>query len=482
MARIRANSSSSRLRTAPLLVAAGLLVAGLGVWAEAQLGVTPQPPPESDPTNPPAPYQTPSASNGASVISRPPGAAVNVPPGFTVNEFATNLSAPRTMLPLPNGDLLVAEYGGGRVDLLRDANGDGQAETKKTLLQNLDHPFGLQYRDGLLYVAQVTKVVRAPYTVGSTTTITATPETIITGLPAGGHSTRNLLFSEDGTKLYVAVGSANNLAEEAAPRARIMEYSNNFTSSRVYASGLRNPVGLARNPANGELWTCVNERDGLGDNVPPDYATSVKDGGFYGWPYAYMGQHPDPTYGAKRFDMVSKSLTPDVPVQAHSAALGIAFTQGGRFPSGYNGGLFIACHGSWNREKKTAYHVLFQPFQDGKPVGRPVVFANGWLTANQQVWGRPVGLAFDATGALLVSDDGGNKIWRIAPNLMAGDVNGDGAVNIQDTVLALRAIVGLSTLTAAQQAAADLSPPGAPDGRITIADAVALLRLVVGTG
>jgi glucose/arabinose dehydrogenase len=243
-------------------------------------------------------------------------------------------------------------------------------------------------------------------------------------------------------------------------------------------------VGLAWEPVTGALWTCVNERDGLGDNTPPDYATSVKDGGFYGWPYAYLGSHPDPNFGSKRPDLVAQSIFPDVPIQAHSAPLGMAFDTANLFPADYKNGLFIATHGSWNRSHRTGYNVLFQPMKDGKPDGRYVVFANGWATPDQQVWGRPVSLAFAADGALLISDDGSNKIWRVAPASAppgsAGDVNEDGSVNVQDVTFVLRAVVGATSLSPVQKFAADQYPVGAPDNQITISDVLVLLRMALG--
>lgn len=450
----------------------------------AELGVVPQPPMDSDPFNPPPPKSTPSANNGPALIARPAGAELNVPPGFEIGEFARGLSEPRNMLLVSNGDILVTEPGGNRVSVLRDADGDGKAEFKSTLLTNVTRPFGIALRGDFLYLGLEARVVRVPYKPGDDK-ITATPETVIGSIPTGGHWTRNILFTPDGSKMYLAVGSAGNLETDDPPiRAAITEYSDEFKTKRTFANGLRNPVGLAWEPVTGALWTCVNERDGLGDNTPPDYATSVVDGGFYGWPYAYLGNHPDPNFGSRRPDLVAKSIFPDVPIQAHSAPLGIAFNTGNLFPAAYQNGLFIANHGSWNRSKRTGYNVLFQPMKNGRPEGRYVVFANGWATPTQQVWGRPVSVTFAADGALLISDDGGGKIWRVTPQPgtpgAAGDVNEDGIMNLQDVILVLRAVVGATTLSPVQTFAADQHPVGAPDNKITIADVMILLRMSLG--
>jgi glucose/arabinose dehydrogenase len=387
------------------------------------------------------------------------------------------------MVLAPNGDLFVAERQGGRVSVYRRTGSMDLPGSRMTFAQGLNTPFGLAFHGDWLYVGTQGALLRYAYTPGQTAASGA-PERALT-LPVGGHSTRNVLFSPKGDKLYLAIGSASNVAEEPAPRATIQEANEDGSGMRTFASGLRNPVGLAWNPDSGKLWAVVNERDGLGDDVPPDYATSVSDGDFYGWPYAYFDGRPDPTFGSLRPDLVAKTRRPDLPIQAHSAPLGIAFYTGSQFPPDYAGSAFIALHGSWNRSQKTGYKVVRSRFQAGQPVGPVEDFLTGFLlerNGGQQVWGRPVGVMVDRDGALLVSDDGGGRIWRVTyspPSVVAGDANGDGRVDVQDVVLALRLLVGLDPLTPAKVTALDLWPPGAPDGKLTISDLVVLIRKVV---
>lgn len=363
----------------------------------------------------PPPHSTPSAQNPPRVVPRPRGASLRVPTGFRVGLFAEGLSNPREMSVAPNGDIFVAESRANRLRVLRDADGDGKPEVNQVFIRGLRQPFGIAFHQGYLYIGNTDAVVRLPYRTGQLKAA-GRPERI-TDLPGGGynqHWTRNVVIDPRTNKVYVSVGSASNTSEEPLPRAAILEMNPDGSGRRVYASGLRNAVGLDINPATRQLWAAVNERDGLGDDVPPDYLTSIKPGGFYGWPYAYMGGIPDPDWGDKRPDLVKKTLMPDVPIQAHSAALGLAFYTGRKFPPQYRGDAFVALHGSWNRSRRVGYKVIRVDFEGGKPVSKPQDFVSGWLTGSGQVWGRPVGVAVTRQGDLLISDDGGNKIWRVS--------------------------------------------------------------------
>jgi len=258
-------------------------------------------------------------------------------------------------------------------------------------------------------------VLRARYTVGEER-LSDAPETVVDGIPPGGHWTRDVIFSPSGEKMYVSIGSASNIDEEEPPRASIVEYNPDGSGGRTYASGLRNPVGLRFSPTTAKLWTAVNERDGLGDDLPPDYVTSVADGAFYGWPYSYIGANPEPRHGGKRMDLVATAVVPDVLIQAHSAALGLLFYTGDMFPDEYRGELLVALHGSWNRAQRTGYKVIRVHMDAaGNAVGSYEDFLTGWSTDpnSKMVWGRPVGLAQMVDGSLLVLDDGGNRIWRV---------------------------------------------------------------------
>jgi glucose/arabinose dehydrogenase len=361
------------------------------------------------------PFATPSVRNSAGVIPKPDRAQLQAPSGFSVSVYAEDLQQPRMMLLAPNGDLFVAQSRPGSVTVLRDTNSDGKPDSRSIYAQGLQGVFGMAFHDGYLYLGRTDSIVRYKYQTGDTQA-KGMPEKLL-DLPTGGHSTRNLIFSRDGKKMYVAVGSqSNKSAGEDPRRAAINEYNPDGTGHRVFASGLRNPVGLAMQPGTDIFWTAVNERDTLGDDLVPDYTTSVKEGGFYGWPYSYIGSHPDPEHEGKMPDLVKRAIVPDVLIPAHSAALGIAFYTGTQFPQRYRNGLFVGLHGSWNRSKLAGYRVAFVPFQNGKP-GPLEDFVTGWIVDGGNpgtTWGRPVGVLVDRDGSLLVADDAGNKIWKVS--------------------------------------------------------------------
>ena len=377
----------------------------------------------------------------------PAGRQPTAAPGQTVNRFAAGLEHPRWLHVLPNGDVLVAESAappkessGGivgrirayffkkagaavpsadRITLLRDADQSGTAEIQVPFLEGLSSPVGMALVGNDLYVANTGSVVRYDYLEGATSIPTA-PDTIAI-LPTGPHNqhwTRNLIASDDGTRLYVAVGSASNVAErgleEEEGRAAIWEISLEDGTTRIYASGLRNPVGMAWEPETGALWTAVNERDMLGSDLVPDYMTSVEDGGFYGWPYSYFGQTVDTRVEPARPDRVAQALVPDYALGPHTASLGLEWVEAGRF--GPEPGMVVGQHGSWNRRPKSGYKVIFVPFEDGQPAGLPRDVLTGFLSDDQDdAWGRPVGVATAADNTLLVADDVGDVIWRVAP-------------------------------------------------------------------
>ena len=351
------------------------------------------------------PYATRSAANPSDIIKRPANAALQLPPGFHIAVFAEGFDEPRNMALAPNGDVFVAETGAGRITILR-------GKQRFVYASRLDGPFGLAFTNGYLYAGEESTVVRFAYTPGDTTA-RALPQRIAS-LPGGGHSTRNVIFSRDGTKLYVAVGSRGNVNIEENPmRAAITEMRPDGSASRTFAGGLRNPVGLALEPATGTLWTTVNERDGLGDELVPDYITDVRDGALYGWPYTYIGLNQDPRMG-KRPDLASKTVVPPVLIESHSAPLGMVFYNSTMFPPEYRGNAFVALHGSWNRSTLTGYKIISVPFRNGHPTGGYDDFVIGWIADPRgKAWGRPVGLLVLNDGSLLIADDGGNLIWRV---------------------------------------------------------------------
>ena len=369
----------------------------------------------------PAPYATKSVSNHGHIVPRPKGAMPQVPPGFSVSELATGLSAPRLLRVAPNGDIFVAAPDEGEVRVLH-AGAKGGKAVASVYAKDLDGPFGLAfYPPGpspqYLYVATATAVLRFPYRRGDGVA-RGKPEMIGAKLPTGGHTTRDVLFSADGKKMYVAVGSASNAQENASAnetrRADILELAPDGSGERRFATGLRNPVEMALHPLTGDIWTVVNERDGLGDDLPPDYLTRVSDGAFYGWPWYYIGAHQDPRHQGEHAELRDRITVPDVLLQPHSAPLGLAVYTGKQFPKAYRNDIFVALHGSWNRARRTGYKVVRAILHDGKPTGEYEDFLTGFVTKEGDVWARPVGVAVTPDGALVVSDDVSGTIWRVA--------------------------------------------------------------------
>ena len=364
----------------------------------------------------PAPEVLTGPRNQSKVIPRPEGADLNLPPGFQISVYAEgDLQQPRGLLQASNGDVLVAESQPNRITILRDSNNDGKVDERFAFAAGLSRPYGLAFWKDYLYVGNQNGIVRFKYKPGQTKA-EGEPEKIAE-LPGGpGHWTRNVIFNQAGTKMYAAVGSASNVnAGEPPIRAAISEFNPDGSGHRIYASGTRNPVGLAWNPNTRQLWAAVEERDLIGDDLVPEYVTSIKDGGFYGWPYAYLGQHEDPRRKGERPDLVAKTIVPDVLIQAHSAVLGMTFYEGKMFPSDFQGDAFVALHGSWNRTLRTGYKIIRIKFRNGKPVGGYDDFVTGWMLGEDkaEVWGRPVGVHVLKDGSMLISDDGGNKIWRV---------------------------------------------------------------------
>jgi len=370
------------------------------------------------PNDLPAPYATPSSSNQSRVVQRPGGAMPQAPPGFTVSLFTSGLITPRAMKAAPNGDVFLAETGGGSVRVYRGVD----SPLGNIFATGLNAVFGMAfYPPGndpkWLYVSNTTTVVRFPYKKGDLAA-TGKPETIVTGLPTGGHSTRDLAFSPDGKSLFVAVGSGSNVDDPDTHageknRANILEYTPEGKFVKVYAGGIRNPVGLAIDPITGELWCSVNERDELGDNLVPDYITHVEPGAFYGWPWFYTGGHQDPRLPGKHPELKNKVVVPDVLLQPHNASLQMMFYEGAQFPPEYKGDIFAAEHGSWNRSIRAGYELIRVPTKNGKASGIYEDFLTGFVLPNGDVWGRPVGVAAASDGSLLVSDDTSGSIWRV---------------------------------------------------------------------
>ena len=385
--------------------------------------------------------------NIAPAIGWANGATPTAAAGLKVAAFAEHLDHPRWLYVLPNGDVLVAETnspakpddskgikgwiadkvmaraGAGvpsanRITLLRDADHDGVAETRTVFIENLNSPFGMTLVGSDLYVADTDKLLRFPYQPGEDR-ISAQPVKVadLPGGPLNHHWTKNVIASPDGKKLYVTVGSNSNVGENGMDqeqgRAAIWEVDPATGSQRIFASGLRNPNGMAWEPVTGKLWTAVNERDEIGSDLVPDYITSVQDGGFYGWPYSYYGQHVDARVNPQNPELVAKAIAPDYAVGPHTASLGLSFAEGSKLP-GFTEGVFIGQHGSWNRKPHSGYKVIFVPFAQGKPTGMPIDVLSGFLNKDEKAMGRPVGVVIDKQGDLLVADDVGNKVWRVS--------------------------------------------------------------------
>jgi glucose/arabinose dehydrogenase len=390
------------------------------------------------PADLPGPFATRSSANMSQREARTEAEIPKAPPGFTVDLFASGLNTPRVIRIAPNGDIFVAETGAGRVRVFRPGNAGAGPAQGEIFAEGLQRPYGIAfYPSGpdpkFVYAATPDSVVRFPYRSGEVKAGGAAEK--IASLPGGGgHWTRDLAFSPDDKTLFVSVGSGSNV-DEGAPRADqasiaeapagasfgdekrradVLAFDPDGGHERVYATGIRNCSGLAVQPGTGELWCAVNERDGLGDDLPPDYATHVAAGAFYGWPWYYLGDHEDPRHKGERADLASHITTPDVLIQAHSAPLGVAFYTAEQFPSEYKGDAFVTLHGSWNRSKRTGYKVVRLVMKDGKPTGEYEDFLVGFVGDDKSVWGRPVGVAVARDGSLLVSDDGSGSIWRVS--------------------------------------------------------------------
>ena len=437
----------SKSRSAPFVIlSTALVLAACGDTAQ----LTPDQTTGPDPKLPPPVETLIPTMNIAPAVGWAKDAKPKVPADLKVTAFAQGLDHPRWLHVLPNGDVLVAETNAperpdagqgikafvkglvmqqagaavpsaNRITLLRDSDRDGIAETRTVFVQGLNSPFGMALVGNDLFVANTDAVVRFAYRPGETTI--AAPGTKIADLPGGPlnhHWTKGLIASRDGTKLYASIGSNSNVAENGIEkeigRAQIVEIDIATGRTRLFGSGLRNPVGMAIEPETGALWTVVNERDELGSDLVPDYLTSVKDGGFYGWPYSYYGRHVDERVQPPAPDLVEKAIVPDYALGNHVAPLGLTFASGARLPARFANGAFVGEHGSWNREPLSGYKVVFVPFAGGKPNGKPVDVLTGFLDKNGNAQGRPVGVAIDTEGGLLVADDVGNAVWRVSGN------------------------------------------------------------------
>jgi glucose/arabinose dehydrogenase len=407
--------------------------AAFGDWRADKPGITRL----IRPQNLPPPGATASSANVSDVVPRPASAKPQVPPGFNIELFADGLSGPRIIRTAPNGDIFVVETGAGRIRVLRAPDGAAKPAVNEIFASGLDRPFGIAFfpsgdNPQWLYVAITGNVVRFAYRSGDLKA-SSQPETIVASLPRGGHSTRDIAFTQDGKRMLVSVGSGSNDGEGMgrAPggleqqalgaawgsetgRAAVLAFDPDGKNLKIFAAGIRNCVGLAVQPENGALWCSTNERDGLGDNLVPDYVTRVRENAFYGWPWYYIGDHEDPRHAGERPDLKGKVTIPDVLLQAHSASLGLTFYQGGSFPAEYRGDAFAAEHGSWNRSRRTGYKVIRIRLKDGVPTGAYEDFVTGFVVNDADVWGRPVGVAVAHDGALLVSEDGNGTIWRVS--------------------------------------------------------------------
>ena len=396
----------------------------------------------------PSPFATESAGNRPTIVPRPADATLKVPSGFKVEQFADGLEQPRLLRVAPNGDIFIAESHANRIRVMRTEDGAAKPSRIEIFATHLDQPFGIAFwppgpNPKFVYVGNTGSVVRFPYQNGDLQA-RGPAETIVPDIPSGGHLTggghwtRDVVFSPDGSKMYVSVGSHSNDAENFAQlklpeviqygklhglgsitgseehRADVLQYNPDGSGFRIFAAGLRNCVGMAINPTGGDLWCSTNERDGLGDNLPPDYITHVQDGGFYGWPWYYIGDHEDPHHQGERPDLKSKVIVPDVLLQAHSASLEMTFYDGHQFPEEYRGDAFASEHGSWNRSRRTGYKVIRVIMHNGQPTGEYEDFMIGFVTPSGDVWGRPVGITVAHDGSLLVTEDAAGTVWRIS--------------------------------------------------------------------
>jgi glucose/arabinose dehydrogenase len=363
----------------------------------------------------PVEFATKSVSNSPEYEKAPAGFLPTVPAGFRVNVYATNFKYPRWLTVAPNGDIFLADSGAGQIVVMRDPKNTGTAEEREVFADGQKEPFGIVFHQDYVYVGNTNEIVRFRY--DPKTSKRLGEKEHLLDLPTGGHSTRAVAFSADGKHLFVSVGSNSNIDTGEDPRrAAVTICDPDGKNARLYAAGLRNPVGLALEPVTGELWTTVNERDRLGDNLPPDYFTSLKDGGFYGWPYSYIGDNVDSRVKQEHPELVARAIIPDVLLGPHVAPIQFAFYTGTQFPESYRGGAFVAEHGSWNRSTRSGYQIAFVAFKDGKPSADPVPFMNGLVPdpTKPGVYGRPAGLAVAPDGSLLISDDGAAVIYRIS--------------------------------------------------------------------
>jgi glucose/arabinose dehydrogenase len=371
----------------------------------------------------PAPFATEAANNRPQLVPRPQGAMPETMAGYAVMQYVDGLENPRKIVTAPNGDLFVAETAPGRIRVLRGHDASGKAQEVEVFAAELNRPFGIAFypvgnNPQYVYVGNTDSIVRFPYRSGDLKA-RGPKEDVVTGqFPGGGHSTRDLAFSADGKKLFVGVGSRSNIDDpDTTPaekdRATVLEFNPDGSGRRVYASGIRNPAGLAIQPGTGLLWVCTNERDNLGDNLVPDYLTHVEEGGFYGWPWYYLGGHPDPRLNGKRPELKDTVKVPDVLFQAHSAPLGLAFYTGQQFAPEHRDSIFVALHGSWNKATRTGYKVVRVPLVNGKATGEYQDFVTGFVTSDGHVWGRPVTVAVSRDGSLMFSDDGTGSIWEV---------------------------------------------------------------------
>jgi glucose/arabinose dehydrogenase len=429
------------LPAAPMALADPALTgtAAYGGWRSDAPGTVRHITPESMP----APYATQSVGRAPSVVARPAGASLHVPPGFSVAEFASGFEWPRTLRVAPNGDIFLADSGAGRIDVFRAPDGASLPAQTAVFASELSRPYGIAFwppgpDPRFVYVAETDRVVRFPYRAGDLRAA-GPAQVVVPQLPPGvDHWTRDLVFSPDGQRMFVSVGSASNIGTEMPgkdpaaarawqqahgvgaawgeeeDRADVLVFDPDGHDAHVFATGLRNCAGEAINPADGALWCATNERDELGDDLAPDYATSVRQGAFYGWPWFYIGDHPDPRLNNAPPGLAGHVTVPDVLIQPHSAPLGMTFYEGSMFPPGYRGSAFVALHGSWNRSPRTGYKVVRLLFRNGKPTGAYEDFLTGFVVSDQAVWGRPVGVAVAHDGALLISEDGNGTIWRVS--------------------------------------------------------------------